>query len=192
MEQDVLRKCIVTGEIKDKENLLRFVVLDGHLVPDFQKKLGGKGIYVTNSKKILEEAVAKKMFTRVSKKNLQQDESSIVELVDKLMKKRGLNFVNLGRKAGAVVSGFEKVSEKIKKQKADFIIEAKDAGNDGHSKIEALAKGLTVFDNLYSVDELDAALNKTNTVYVAFLKSQISQSAFSEFNKIKTYFEIIS
>ena len=51
------RKCVLTGEIKPKNELLRFTVLkNGDLVPDFNKKLGGKGVYVSNSKSILEKA----------------------------------------------------------------------------------------------------------------------------------------
>ena len=34
------RKCIVSGQVLDKEHLLRFTVLDnGQLIPDFKKKL---------------------------------------------------------------------------------------------------------------------------------------------------------
>ena len=98
MEQDVTRKCIVSGEVKEKSELLRFVDEQGHLVPDFQKKLKGKGIYVTNSKQMLQKAVEKKLFTKAAKRQL-KEESEIVEIVENLMRKRGLDFLNLARKA---------------------------------------------------------------------------------------------
>ena len=39
------RKCILTGIVKDKSELLRFTLLPGGLiVPDFKRKLPGRGI----------------------------------------------------------------------------------------------------------------------------------------------------
>ena len=188
MEQDVTRKCIVSGEVKEKSELLRFVDEQGHLVPDFQKKLKGKGIYVTNSKQMLQKAVEKKLFTKAAKRQL-KEESEIVEIVENLMRKRGLDFLNLARKAGVAISGFEKVSEKLKQNKVAFIMQAKDAGEDGKKKIASLLKDTPIFDNLYAIEELDAALNRINTVHVAFLKSEMATVAYSEFVKIKTFFE---
>ena len=52
------RKCIVCGEVKEKELLLRFTLApDNQVVPDFKKKLPGKGIYVSVSKTALQKAV---------------------------------------------------------------------------------------------------------------------------------------
>ena len=60
MAKETARKCIVTGQISEKENLLRFTVTpDGQLVPDFKKKLPGKGVYVVNRKTALQEAIQK-------------------------------------------------------------------------------------------------------------------------------------
>lgn len=75
-----------------------------------------------------------------------------------------------GQKAGDLVTGFEKVSEALRKDKAAFILEAKDAGADGHAKMLSLAKGVEVFA-LYDVEELDKALDRVNTVHAAFLKT---------------------
>ena len=57
------RKCIVCGEVKEKELLLRFTLApDNQVVPDFKKKLPGKGIYVSVSKTALQKAVEKNLF----------------------------------------------------------------------------------------------------------------------------------
>ena len=70
-KDDVTRKCIVTGKVMNKKDLLRFVVTpDLLVVPDFKKKLPGKGIYVTNSKKILQTAIDKNLFAKASKLNV--------------------------------------------------------------------------------------------------------------------------
>lgn len=191
MEQDVSRKCIVSGEAKDKSELLRFVAQGGHLVPDFQKKLKGKGIYVTNSQKMLQTAADKHLFRKAARRQL-IEEDEIVNIVVGLMKKRGLDFLNLARKAGVAISGFEKVSEKLKQGKTAFVLEAVDAGADGKKKLASLLGDTPVFDGLYTVDELDTALNKVNTVHVAFLKSEMATKVFAEYKRIKTFFDLDS
>ena len=96
-----------------------------------------------------------------------------------------------GKKAGALLTGFEKVSEAVKKGKAAFILEAGDAGADGHEKMLSLAKGLDVFV-LYDVEELDKALDKVNTVHMAFLKSDMAKMVYNEFKKAEFLLEFIT
>ena len=62
------RTCILTGEEKAQEDLLRFTLTpDRQVIPDFNKKLPGKGFYLSNSKKVLSEAIAKKCVSQVRK-----------------------------------------------------------------------------------------------------------------------------
>ena len=61
----IARKCILEGKVKPTEELLRFVMLNNTLLPDFNKKLEGKGIYITNNRLSLEKALEKKLFHKV-------------------------------------------------------------------------------------------------------------------------------
>ena len=64
---DVERKCIVTGEVQPKAGLIRFVIgPDNQVVPDILGKLPGRGIYVTADCAILEQA-RKGQFSRSAK-----------------------------------------------------------------------------------------------------------------------------
>ena len=57
------RKCVISGEVLNKENLLRFVTLkDGTMLPDFNKKIDGRGFYISNSKKLLQSLVENSLF----------------------------------------------------------------------------------------------------------------------------------
>ena len=107
-------------------------------------------------------------------------------MVENLLKKRGLELVSLSRKAGILLTGFEKVCEAVKKDKVAFIMEASDAGTDGHNRILSVSGGLEIF-NIYSVEELDKALNKTNTVHIAFKKSDMAKSVRTELTRIKNF-----
>ena len=181
----VERKCILEGVVKATDELLRFVVLDNTLLPDFNKKLPGKGVYITNNQLSLQTAIEKKLFNKVTRRCLSVD-ANLVDVVDNLLKKQALNSINIARKAGALVSGFEKVKEAIKKNNVKFIIQASDAGQDGKEKIAFLAKSIEKF-NLFSIDELDVTLNKENTVHVAILKSDMSSMVYNNLKKYQNF-----
>ncbi len=49
------RTCIVTGQKREKSELLRFVVQDGKLVFDRMQKISGRGGYVLETPENLEK-----------------------------------------------------------------------------------------------------------------------------------------
>jgi len=183
--KQIERKCILEGTVKPTSELLRFVELNNELLPDFNKKLPAKGMYVTANKLALQKALDKKLFHKVSRHNLKIAENFMEEITD-LVKKNALNSLNLARKSGALLTGFEKVKEAIKKDSVEFIIEANNAGADGKEKMVLLAKNIEIF-NLFSIDELDMALNKENTVHVAVLKSNISRMVYDNLKKYQNF-----
>lgn len=185
-ESDIERKCIVTGEVKELEDLLRFTVTeDGRVFPDFKKKLPGKGVYVTNLIEALKTAVQKNLFSKALKKNAKADDE-LVDMVEEILRKKGLDSINLARKAGALVTGFEKVSDALKKEKVAFLLEASDAGADGAKKIASWAKGIEIF-RLYTTEELDKATDKINTVHAAFIKSDIAKMVYNDFKRFQAF-----
>ncbi len=186
MKAEETRKCIVCGKVLPKENLLRFTVTpDNLVVPDFKKKLPGKGIWVQNSKQALSVAIAKNLFSKAFKKNV-KIQPELMEIVERLLKKRCLNSLSLARKAGCLVTGFEKVCDAIKKKKAAFIVEALDAGADGHDKIMHLAQDLKVF-HTFKIEELDQELDKVNTVHIALLYGDMAKAVHNEFSRLEDF-----
>lgn len=180
------RKCIVTGQVKEKDELLRFTLTpDNQIIPDFKKKLPGRGFYVTNSKTALQKAVEKNLFAKAVKKNVKVS-AELIQSVENILRKKGLESISLAKKAGDLMTGFEKVGEKIKREKIAFLLEAKDAGADGHQKMTALAKDLEIFA-LYSVEELDKALDRINTVHAALLKSDMAKLVHSDLTRLQTF-----
>ncbi len=185
-KEDVLRKCIVTGKVQEKDKMLRFTVTpDLTVVPDFKKKLPGRGVYVTNAKSVLKTAIEKNLFAKAMK-NKAKANAELEVLVENLLRKKALDAVSLARKAGVLLTGMDKVSEALKHQKVAFVLEALDAGADGEKKIASAARDVEVF-RLFDIEELDTALNKVNTVYAAFLKSEMAKMVCNEFNKLADF-----
>lgn len=186
--EQVERKCILEGTVKPISELLRFVELNNELLPDFNKKLPAKGMYITNNKLALEKALEKKLFHKVSRHCLKIADD-FMETVETLIKQKALESLNLARKSGVLVTGFEKVKEVIKKNNVEFIIQATNAGHDGQEKMAFLAKNIEIF-NLFSIDELDRALGKENTVHIAVLKSDASRMVYNNLKKYQNFINI--
>lgn len=108
-------------------------------LPDFNKSFRGKECMLPAIGS-LTKALEKKLFNKASRHNLKIAEG-FAEMVEDLIKQKALDSLNLARKAGALVTGFEKVKEAVK-NKVDFIVEAADAGDDGKKKWHSLLKVL--------------------------------------------------
>ena len=188
MVKETVRKCIVSGKVSEKDLLLRFTLTpDGVVVPDFKKKLPGKGVYVTNSKRLLTEAVVKGAFSKALKSKAKAG-NELIEQVENLLRKQALDAVSLSRKAGILVFGLDKVLETIKKNKAAFLLEASDSGQDGQKKAEAAAKDIKIF-KIFKSEELDKELAKESTVYLAFCKSKMADMVEEAFERLTSFLE---
>ena len=59
------RKCMITGVIANKVDLIRFVASpDGDLVADIDNKLGGRGVWVSAVRETLDKAISGNRFSR--------------------------------------------------------------------------------------------------------------------------------
>lgn len=181
-----IRKCVLSGEVKPKDELLRFVLLrDGTVVPDFNKKLGGHGFYISNSKKMLEGLMVKNPLNKIlHTKTIVGEELPI--MVEQILYRKGLEAINLARKAGDLVLGLEKVKDIITRGRAAFVIEASDAGDDGRQRIAIMAKDMEKYC-LYDVAALSKALNRENTVYMAVKKTPVSTMVRVALRRYQTF-----
>ena len=87
--EQIERKCILEGTVKPISELLRFVELNNELLPDFNKKLPAKGMYVTSNKLSLTKALEKKLFHKVSRHCL-KIVGGFIETVENLIKQKSV------------------------------------------------------------------------------------------------------
>ncbi len=86
------RKCLASGEVRSKSELIRFVAgPDGRVTPDIAAKLPGRGFYVSADRPLLEMAVAKKLFARGAKAPVTVPDG----LVDEVERQLAQRVVNL-------------------------------------------------------------------------------------------------
>lgn len=185
-QEETTRKCIASGQVLEKDALLRFVAGPNlEIIPDLKGRLPGRGVYVKNSRKLLQKAIGGNLFAKSLKRKV-RPAPELEQMVEKLLRQSALQAVSLARKAGVLVTGMDKVSEALKKGKAAFLLEATDAGEDGNQKITRMAGELEIF-RLFATEELDKALDKVNTVHAAFLKGEMSKMVSHEFRKLADF-----
>src|SRR5690606_230048 len=125
------RRDIVSGQPTHEDRLIRFVAgPEGTVVPDLGRKLPGRGIWVAADRAAIEQAVKKNAFSRSAKTRLAPP-ADLADQVEALLSRRVLDGLGLARRAGVLISGFEKTAAAIRSGRARWLVEATDGAEDG-------------------------------------------------------------
>lgn len=171
------RLCLATGEVKPVGEMIRYVVApDGAIVPDLAHKLPGRGAWVTASAAALKTAIDKRAFARAfrGKGRIEgKADTALPALVEKLLFKAAIESLSIANKAGQVLTGFEKIRERLGGHRVIALLHASDAGEDGRAKLNAAARAASLEGpeeiRLFSGEQLDLALGRPNVVHAALL-----------------------
>jgi predicted RNA-binding protein YlxR (DUF448 family) len=179
MDGSRTRRCIVSGEILPEGRLVRFAVApDGQIVPDIEAKLPGRGLWVRAERKSVEQAVSKGLFARAAGEPVKAD-SGLASRTEARLVERMLDHLGLGRRAGALILGFDQVERALRGPAAPaVIIEAADAAPDGQRKLQAAARSAGVVPfviGALSSAELSLALGRSNVVHAALKSGRIAE-----------------
>ena len=99
------RKCIITGKIADKVDLIRFVASpDGTLVADIDNKLGGRGVWVTPVRETIDQAIAGNRFSKHLKQTVRISDNFLDNL-DRRLAEQLIARLSMMRKARVLVTG---------------------------------------------------------------------------------------
>jgi uncharacterized protein len=160
------RRCIVTGEIRDRGTLLRFVVgPDGAIVPDIEARLPGRGLWLTPRRDIVERAVAKRIFARAARRSVSAS-PELADRIESLLARRCYDAIGLARRAGLAVAGFERVGDAVRRGQVGLLLVALDGAEGGHRKLNALGRGVPSA-RVLTAAELGGAFGRERTVHAA-------------------------
>jgi len=172
------RSCLGCREVKPKDALLRFVLDPDSLpVPDVAGKLPGRGAYTCFSRQCLENALARKQFSRAFKGEAKIPVTvEVVALVQRLLAERIAATLALANKAGRAVSGSDTVMEALRRGDAALLILAADISAESEAKFRFAAEKNRVEIFRFSVkDQLGTPLGKEIRTAVA-----VSPGAFAD------------
>lgn len=182
------RKCIATGDVLPKSQLVRFVVgPDDQVVPDILGKLPGRGIWVSSDRKALKKAAAKGVFARAAKQPVKVPDD-LVEEVDRQIARRVVDLISLARKSGEAVTGYEKVKDWLSKDYAEVLIQASDGSGRGKSKLSTPQDGSYI--GWLTADELGLAFGKQTVIHGALASGGLTQRVVEEAQRLKGVREI--
>lgn len=179
--------CILTRVVKDEADLIRFVRSpDGVAVPDLARKLPGRGVWVSLDRKILAEAIKKKLFSKAfaAETTLPPD---VADMVSGLLRKHVLSLLSLSKKAGEAVAGFMKVEEILGRGRARLLFHAVEAAPDGCRKLDKYAQPGVDKIVLFHSSELDLAFGRSNVVHAAVAKGALAEKLSAGVRRIETF-----
>lgn len=180
------RRCIVTGDVRPRDELLRFVVgPDGGLTPDIGGRLPGRGIWLSPDRDSVKRARARKLFERVARRAVQV-EPDLEDQIEDLLVSRCVELIGLARRAGQAVGGFEKVRAMLRQKRGTVLLAARDGAQDGREKLRAEAPDLPVVDCLLA-DELGRAFGRERTVHAALSTGTLAERLQIEARKLKGF-----
>jgi len=176
------RTCIVSRKCFAADEMIRFVAgPDGAIVPDLRRNLPGRGVWVLAGHEFVDKAAAKNLFARGLKKNVSVS-SLLANEVDALLERSALAGMGFARKAGQCFTGAGKVDGALRTGKAQAIVHAGNAADDGIRKLAgavyASGQGgnmVKVF-KLFDSDQMGLALGGTNVVHAALIRGGAADS----------------
>lgn len=192
------RTCIVTREVRPRDELIRFVRdPEGRVVPDLKGVLPGRGVWVTANAAIVARAVERKAFAR-SFRGEAVAGPELVTMVGGLLQRRALDLLGLARRAGQVVTGFVKVETLIDEGRAGVLVEARDGAEDGRrklrnrfmsmwSELENGGNGADFVVSCFGIEELSLALGRTNVVHAGLFKGRLGEEFLAAARRHEAY-----
>jgi predicted RNA-binding protein YlxR (DUF448 family) len=199
-----MRMCAVSRAVRPIDELIRFVVSPtGEVVADLKRKLPGRGLWVSASRKAVAEAVRRHHFGRGFKRDVRVA-ATLADDTEKLLVRGAAEALAMAAKAGQVLSGFSKVEGALRARQSgtasqaliQALIHASDGAVDGIRKLDALALqnrgnraqslGIPIVTVLTS-EELDLALGRSNVIHAALLAGPASRTFLSRSQTLVRY-----
>jgi predicted RNA-binding protein YlxR (DUF448 family) len=164
--------------------MIRFVVGPDHsLVPDVAERLPGRGMWLSADRDVIHSAVAKSVFNKAARQKLVVP-PDLALMLEGLLRQRCLELLGLTRRAGVVVSGYEKVRAALKSGQGAVLLAASDGASDGVEKIRALAPNKPVVAVLTAA-EMGAAFGRDHTVHGVVMPGKLAQRLLIEAKRLE-------
>ena len=164
------RRCIVEGARQATPALIRFVrAPDGSVVPDIDERLPGRGLWVGARRDLIARAVAEKRFQRAARDSLRVSED-LADRVEALLVRKAIDTLGFARRAGRLVTGFEKTAAALRAGQGVMVLAARDGAANGRRKIGALARECPLAGAL-TADELGRAVGRDHVVHAALTRA---------------------
>lgn len=183
------RRCLATGEVKPIAALVRFVVWpdsvgagSGELVPDVDRRLGGRGLWITARRDIMTAAAARNLFAKAARMDVRVA-PDLADRVEALLLRRIVAHIGLARRAGGAVCGMERVRDWLAQGRVSVRLTASDGGSEGRRKLQALVRE-TPHVTVLTATELGRAFGRDWVVHAALAAGRLGEEVGDEAGRL--------
>jgi predicted RNA-binding protein YlxR (DUF448 family) len=188
------RLCAVTRQCLDPKDLIRFVLApDGIVVPDLDRRLPGRGVWVGCDRQLVDRAVTAKVFAK-SLKTKAEAPADLSERVENLLVRRVGETLSLANKAGLAVTGFDKVFATLDKTPVATVLHGADAAADGRSKIDKKFQAIqgsrgepAPIVDVLTIAQMSLAIGRGSVVHAALTPGGLSDRFLEEAGRLSRY-----
>ena len=173
------RRCIASGDSRPRDAMLRFVIdPGGALVPDLGENLPGRGLWVSAERAALVKACESGLFARAARRPIAVA-PDLIDEVGRQLAARTLDILGLARRAGALVTGFDKVQRALIEGRVAVLVEASDGARHGRARLGGLARDIPVVAQ-FDGAALSRSLGRENVVHVALAPGRLADRFLRE------------
>lgn len=190
------RMCAVTRRVAPIDELIRFVLSpSGEVVADLKRKLPGRGLWVSASRRAVAEAVRRNHFSRGFRREARAA-ATLPDDTENLLVRSVVEALAMAAKAGQVTSGFTRVEAAMQQHQAVALIHAADGAADGIRKLEAVARQNSSNGSesrpipaigVLTSEQLDLALGRSNVIHAALLAGSAGKTFLSRSRMLVQY-----
>jgi predicted RNA-binding protein YlxR (DUF448 family) len=182
-----MRMCVVTRQSLPEDRLVRFALSpDGDVVPDLQRKLPGRGVWVSLSRAQVAEAVKKQVFRRGFETECRAADE-LAGRIGQQLRAQALSHLMLARKAGEAVAGMAKVEQALTRGPVLALLHAKEAAADGCRKLNRLALPDTQISDAFHGPEMDLAFGRSNVIHAAVAAGGLGERLVYHIRRLEEY-----
>ena len=178
------RRCLSSGDMKPRTEMIRFVIGPDHtVVPDLSENLPGHGLWVTATPEAIQHAVKKNLFAKAAKETA-HPAADLVDTVTTLLRKRCLQFLGLAKGAGIAVLGEAQTEAALRANKLSLFLHAPDATRvlDNRNSIAEC--------EMLSRDEMGAAFGYDQIVYAGIAAHKLTDKLKLELNRLQSMLQV--
>ena len=186
------RLCVATREVRPVETMIRFVVgPNGEAVADLKRNLPGRGVWVTATRRALDQAIKASAFARGFRQEVRLAADLAVQ-TERLLESAALDALAIARKAGLVVIGFARIESALARECVVALLHAAEAASDGVNKLDSAlrqrrqAESVRVVRILTSA-QLDLALGRPNVIHAALLAGRASETFMTRLRRLERF-----
>lgn len=188
------RTCAVTRAVDAPDRLLRFALApDGSIVPDLDRSLPGRGVWLTPSREIVAKAVSTRAFARSLKQPVTVS-ADLADRVEALLLRRTSDALSLANKAGRVIAGFQQVDAALEKGAVAVLLHGAEAAADGRGKLDRKFSAIQrekgarapIVAHL-TIEEISLAIGRPSVVHAALIPGGLTERFLRAAERVERY-----